>query len=203
MIGSLVLLALASFGGAAYLDKRQGTSTVSSSSTQVPDYFMTTTDLYPGRISHLPTYLALLMRLLGPTATGRAPFLAQSNPAPFGPPASFVANSPLETAFPIAGDTTNTSIFMLMGQLSPYFPNPSGFGVQEYPLPKGANITEVQMLSRHGSRYPTSNSSIEAFAKRIVNATKAGTNFTGALSFLNPWSYQLGSEILVPVGRRE
>ena len=61
---------------------------------------------------------------LGPTPTGRAPFLAQSNPAPFGTSRSFIANTPLETALPIAGDTTNSSIFHLMGQLSPYFPNP-------------------------------------------------------------------------------
>ena len=61
---------------------------------------------------------------LGPTPTGRAPFLAQSNPAPFGTSRSFIANTPLETAVPIAGDTTNSSIFHLMGQLSPYFPNP-------------------------------------------------------------------------------
>ena len=61
---------------------------------------------------------------LGPTPTGRAPFLAQSNPAPFGTSRSFIANTPLETALPIAGDATNPSIFHLMGQLSPYFPNP-------------------------------------------------------------------------------
>ena len=60
----------------------------------------------------------------GPTITGSAPFLAESNPAPFGTTGSFVANTPLETALPIVGDTTNASIFHLMGQLSPYFPNP-------------------------------------------------------------------------------
>ena len=59
----------------------------------------------------------------GPTATGRAPFLAESNPAPFGA-ATFIANHPLETAIPIIGNTKNASIFQLMGQLSPYFPNP-------------------------------------------------------------------------------
>lgn len=79
----------------------------------------------------------------------------------------------------------------------------SGFGVQEYPLPPGANITEVQMLHRHGSRYPTSGSSITTFGAKILNSTKAGNNFTGALSFLNTWSYQLGAEILVPIGQRE
>lgn len=28
-------------------------------------------------------------------------------------------------------------------------------------------------------------------------------NFTGELSFLNAWTYQLGAEILVPVGKQE
>lgn len=60
----------------------------------------------------------------GPTATGRTPFLAQSNPAPFGATRSFIANTPLETALPVVGDVNKTSIFRLMGQLSPYFPNP-------------------------------------------------------------------------------
>ena len=37
--------------------------------------------------------------------------------------------------------------------------------------------------------------------QRLVQAGNA--SFTGALSFLNNWSYQLGAEILVPVGRQE
>ena len=46
-----------------------------------------------------------------------APFLAQTNPAPFGNEASFVPNSPLETALPISGNTQGASIFQLVGQL--------------------------------------------------------------------------------------
>lgn len=146
----------------------------------------------------------------GPTATGAAPFLAATNPAPFGATGSFVANAPLETAIPIVGDTQNASIFHLMGQLSPYFPNPeyvrdcnehrlpadtpSGLGVQEMPLPPGASIDQVHVLHRHGSRYPTSNAGSVKFGRALANQIKAGTagNFTGALSFLNSWSYKLG-----------
>lgn len=69
----------------------------------------------------------------------------------------------------------------------------SGFGVQEYPLPTGANISLVNMLHRHGSRYPTSNSGVQKFGAGLTQLIKSGTtNFTGALSFLNSWSYQLG-----------
>lgn len=100
-----------------------------SSSTKIPDYFQTTPELYPG-----------------PTATGRPPFLAESNPVEFPATVTFVPNAPLETAEPITGQTSqNQSIFRLMGNLSPYFPNPVGFGVHEYPLPKGANISQVQV----------------------------------------------------------
>ncbi len=101
------------------------------SPTKVPQYFQTTPELWAG-----------------PTATGRAPFLAQTNPVSFAPTATFVPNNPLETAQPIVGGVSqNESIFQLMGQLSPYFSNPSGFGVSEYPLPPGANITQVQVSS--------------------------------------------------------
>ena len=41
----------------------------------------------------------------------------------------------------------------MMGQLSHYFPNPDGFGVNEYPLPAGAEIVQLNMLSRHGKRH--------------------------------------------------
>jgi hypothetical protein len=46
---------------------------------------------------------------------------------------------------PIVGDMKGRNIFEHMGHLSPYFPNPDGFGVDEYPLPKGANITMLQV----------------------------------------------------------
>jgi hypothetical protein len=104
----------------------------SSPSPDVPQYFQTSPELWAG-----------------PTATGRAPFLAQTNPVFFAPTATFVPNNPLETAEPIIGQAQNDSIFHLMGHLSPYFPNPSGFGVNEYPLPPGANISQVQVYQKY------------------------------------------------------
>jgi hypothetical protein len=100
-----------------------------TSTTTVPQYLQTSPELWAG-----------------PTATGRAPFLAQTNPVSFVPTATFVPNAPLETAMPIMGGSNqNQSIFHHMGQLSPYFPSLVGFGVREYPLPPGANITHVQV----------------------------------------------------------
>jgi hypothetical protein len=123
----LLLSALSSSQGAA-LPASDASPPCSSSTESVPDYFQTSLQLWAG-----------------PTATGRAPFLAQTNPVSFAPTATFVPNVPLETAMPIVGQSHNQSIFQLMGQLSPYFPNPIGFGMAEYPLPPGANITQVQV----------------------------------------------------------
>jgi hypothetical protein len=100
----------------------------SDPTTTIPQYFQTSPELWAG-----------------PTATGRAPFLAQTNPVSFDPTATFVPTNPLETAMPVMGQSHNESIFKLMAHLSPYFSNPDGFGIGEYPLPPGAKIQQVQV----------------------------------------------------------
>ncbi|ETN43295.1 uncharacterized protein HMPREF1541_02454 [Cyphellophora europaea CBS 101466] len=180
----LTTLWLVGAASAGVLDLRQASSSEHPSAT-VPDYFQTTPEVYPG-----------------PTVTGKPPFLALSNPGPWG--MSYVPPTPLETALPISGNTNNQSIFQLLGQLSPYFPNPVGFGSDEYPLPPGANLTHAHILHRHGSRYPTGDSSVSTFGSKLQNITGNGTaSWSGELSFLNNWRYHLGAEILVPRGRQE
>lgn len=155
----------------------------------------------PCRPSKVPQYFQTSPQLwAGPTATGKPAFLAQTRA--FDPTQTFVPNEPLQTAIPIEGmKDENESIFHMMGYLSPYFPSP-GFGVEEYPMPEGAEIVQVQMLSRHGSRYPTTGSGVQRFGDKVKEvAGKA--KFDGPLAFLNDWSYQLGAEILVPKGRQE
>lgn len=101
----------------------------SPTTASVPQYFQTSPELWPG-----------------PTATGRAPFLAATNPVSFASTRTYVPNEPLETAEPIVGqEGGNQSIFRLMGHLSSYFPNPEGFGVREWPLIQGARIAQVQV----------------------------------------------------------
>ncbi|KAG8626677.1 hypothetical protein KVT40_005622 [Elsinoe batatas] len=165
---------------AGLVDRRQG----ATSSSGVPQYFQTEPEVYAG-----------------PTPTGSAPFLAETNPAPF-PTVSYIPNSPLETQVPISGNVNNSNIFQLHGQLSHYFPNPDGFGVKEYALPKGSNISWLNMLHRHGSRYPTTGSGVFQFAQKHQNLT-GKVNYQGALSFLNDWTFKLGADILVPVGHQE
>ena len=86
--------------------------------------------------------------------------------------------------------------------MSHYFPNPIGFGVEEYSLPEGSEITYLHMLSRHGARYPTTGSGAPTLAGELKNAS-GQWNASGDLAFLNDWEYQLGAEILVPVGKQE
>ncbi|KAL9097125.1 MAG: hypothetical protein Q9165_000551 [Trypethelium subeluteriae] len=174
-----VVLAAAATVQSAAVGRRQASSAV-------PQYFQTTPELFAG-----------------PTPTGPAPFLAETNPAPF-PSTSFIPNTPLETQVPIVDSPPGGNIFQLHGQLSHYFPNPDGFGVDEFALPPGANITWLNMLSRHGSRYPTTGSGTPTFGSKVQNAT-GKFNATGELSFLNTWNYTLGkgAEILVPVGKQE
>ncbi|KAK7425640.1 hypothetical protein QQZ08_007856 [Neonectria magnoliae] len=149
----------------------------------VPQYFQTSPQLWAGA-----------------TATGRPAFMAQTRV--FDPTNTYVPNEPLQTAIPVEGmQDGNQSIFHHMGYLSPYHPSP-GFGVDEYPIPEGAEIVQVQMLSRHGARYPTPNSEVAELGELIANYSgKIKTD--GPLAFLNDWKYELGHAILVPRGREE
>lgn len=58
------------------------------------------------------------------------------------------------------------------------------------------------MLSRHGSRYPTTGSNVASFGERI-SKSRGKFHASDLLSFLNDWEYGLGAEILVPVGKQQ
>ncbi|KAK7928301.1 histidine acid phosphatase [Apiospora marii] len=155
-------------------------------SSSVPDYFQTTTEVLPG-----PTKTAAI-----------APFLAQTNTVAFT--GTWAPNQPLQTGVPIEGNVNNSNIFQLQGHLSSYFAHSEGFGVDEHPLPPGAKISQMHLLHRHGSRYPTGESSISDFAAKVENLTRTGkADWSGRLSFLKDWKYTLGAEILVARGRQE
>ncbi|KAK0942532.1 hypothetical protein LTR29_005953 [Friedmanniomyces endolithicus] len=178
--------ACSSFVDAGIL-RRQSASSATSSA---PDYYQTVPELFPG-----------------PTPTGIPAFLAQTNPAPF-PSTTYYPPTPLETQVPIQGNTANGNIYQMMGQLSHYFPNPDGFGVNEYSLPQNASIVQLNMLSRHGARYPTTGSGATVLVQKILNHTTgvAGypqVTFAGNQSFMNTFTNKLGAEILVPIGHQE
>ena len=58
------------------------------------------------------------------------------------------------------------------------------------------------MLSRHGSRYPTTGSNVATFGQKLAD-NKGKFQASGDLRFLDDWTYELGAEILVPLGRQE
>ncbi|OAA48687.1 3-phytase A precursor [Metarhizium rileyi] len=169
--------------------------------TLLPLAFRGKNDSCPCRPKDVPQYFQTSPELwAGPTPTGRPAFMAQTRT--FDPTATYVPNEPLQTSIPIEGmGSGNESVFKMMGYLSPYTPSP-GFGVDEFPLPAGAEILQVQMLSRHGSRYPTTGAEVAQLGQKIANASEQFKP-RGPLSFLRDWEYQLGAEILVPKGREE
>ncbi|KAG2339338.1 acid phosphatase [Suillus weaverae] len=80
------------------------------------------------------------------------------------------------------------------GPYSPYY------SVEEYqPPPDGCSITQVNILQRHGARYPTSGASkeIQASLQKLLNASK----YTDMkLEFLRSYQWHLGEADLVPFG---
>ncbi|KAL4895637.1 histidine phosphatase superfamily [Aspergillus ambiguus] len=157
----------------------------------------------PSRSSTIPEYFQTSYGpWAGPTEAGTPPFLAQENPAPFGGP-KYIPNTPVVTDVPIPGCQDGAEIFKHMGNLSPYMPNPSGFGVDEFPLPEGSRIIQMHMIHRHGSRYPTSGDAVSDLENRVSELIQGGTKFLGDLSFLNSWKYELGKEELTALGRQQ
>ncbi|KAF2853444.1 phosphoglycerate mutase-like protein [Plenodomus tracheiphilus IPT5] len=160
--------------------------TATTKSSGLPDYFVTDDGHFQG-----------------PTQTGAAPFLAQTNLAPFAG-VSYIPNTPLETQIPIVGNPDNKNIFQSLANISPYFPNPRGFGVSEYSIPPGSNVSWLNMVHRHGSRYPefSGDAAERTLGLKLANATGKFTGH-GPLDFLNDWKFLLGAEILVPNGKQE
>lgn len=145
----------------------------------------------------------------GPFATGAAPFLAQTNTVAGAAGLAFTtgsstisyqASDPLVTTEAISNNTDNINIFEYLGNTSPYFES-DGFGANEYPIPEQCSIQQVHYLHRHGARYPTSGDATVKFSQALKNATNA--TFTGPLDFLNDFTYKLGAEEMVPIGRQE
>jgi hypothetical protein len=106
-----------------------GVESKPKSTSTIPQYFQTSPELWPG-----------------PTATGRAPFLAATNPVSFASTKTYVANEPLETGDWIEGmKDGDESIFRRMGHLSGYFAGTEGFGAEEFRL-RGAEGERIEMV---------------------------------------------------------
>jgi Histidine phosphatase superfamily (branch 2) len=85
------------------------------------------------------------------------------------------------------------------GQYSPYFDVPSTISSD---LPSDCRYSSAQILSRHGSRYPTWFKSWSY--KILIDRILADVNlFTGRYEFLANYTYELGADQLTPYGEGE
>lgn len=144
----------------------------------------------------------------GATPTGAEPFAIQT-----ASPRSFQNYPKVDENFyplfrPVASDGNSSFNPMIhWGNLGPRYsvdPNFYNLSSASPVVPSGCAIDQVQIVMRHGSRYPSSGERPGILAVQIQNATKAGTfSASGPLSFLNEWEYLLGQDILNPFGRQQ
>jgi len=89
---------------------------------------------------------------------------------------------------------SSTKVEMSWAQYSPYFP------VGEYHVPpQGCQVTQVNIIQRHGSRFPTPGATV-GIKKAVDKLTTALTFNDPRLYFLANFTYNLGTNDLVPFG---
>lgn len=86
------------------------------------------------------------------------------------------------------------------GQYSPYF-SLAGEGISDA-VPQQCDVTFVQVLSRHGARYPTASKS-KKYAELIEAIQANATAYKKNTAFLRSYNYTLGSDDLTTFGERE
>ncbi|KAJ3566101.1 hypothetical protein NP233_g7216 [Leucocoprinus birnbaumii] len=106
-------------------------------------------------------------------------------------------------------DTEEEKFNMLehWGNLSPWYSiKRGGFGLDSgVEAPDTCRVTGLHFLHRHGARYPTEWARFGGpakLAKKLHENTEQWTG-SGKLTFLNDWTFKLGSELLTPFGRQQ
>lgn len=69
-------------------------------------------------------------------------------------------------------------------------------------VPEDCQLTFVQVLSRHGARYPTHSKS-QIYAELVADIKRNATAFRGNAAFLRNYEYKLGSDDLTVFGERQ
>ncbi|SCV68108.1 BQ2448_229 [Microbotryum intermedium] len=111
--------------------------------------------------------------------------------SPLNPPSSLMPESETKS------DHRAFNLLNHLGNLSPWRSVSHGLGTSAQ-IPSQCSVKQVQLLHRHGARYPTSGSG-PADIQKLVH--QPGFKAHGKLAFLNDWKYPLGAEILTPFGR--
>ena len=97
------------------------------------------------------------------------------------------------------GYQNRPEISQFWGHYSPYFAVPSEISAD---VPKGCEITFVNVLARHAARYPLTNISA-SFNVTIRKIQSNTTEFKGKYAFLANYVYPLGAENLTVFGEQE
>ncbi|EIN11007.1 acid phosphatase [Punctularia strigosozonata HHB-11173 SS5] len=93
----------------------------------------------------------------------------------------------------IEGIQVSEAVQQLWAQYSPYFA--SG----DYEVPKGCRVTQVNLIQRHGARFPTSGPGQQI--QSAISKLQSVSDFKDPrLNFLRDYVYDLGTNDLVPFG---
>ena len=145
----------------------------------------------------------------GDRATGKTPLNAENDPLDTS---RFQENYGIEMRWlPKDAEKNKASpddIFTNLGPYTPWRPAKGLFPETEAyrSAPKECELKQVQLLYRHGARYPTDgmNEGLPKLVHTIANGVKNGSiKATGELDFMNHWNYTLGEAILVHQGAQE
>ncbi|TIC05593.1 phosphoglycerate mutase-like protein [Wallemia mellicola] len=142
----------------------------------------------------------------GPTPTGIQPAAIQTAPAGYYP---YVKEPNAPVIKPKARDAKTVEEFDVTGKwgvLTPYRSSPVVLEGSSPLAPQGCSIDAINVVHRHGARYPTTDANPAVFAANLtegVSNSESPVEFNGELEFLADWTYGLGGDILTPIGRTE
>ncbi|KAF5321068.1 hypothetical protein D9619_000136 [Psilocybe cf. subviscida] len=120
-------------------------------------------------------------------ATGGLPTCLGAGPAPGPPPSGPLKPTKVKTIF--APEETQNN----WGAYTPWHP------VEKYPSPPPhCKLEQVNILQRHGARYPTSGATTRF--KAVVAKLASAASFDPELAFLAKYKYTLGKDDLIPFG---
>ena len=91
-----------------------------------------------------------------------------------------------DVATPQQGSVEQYNLIRFLGGSAPYIQSP-GFGIDSV-IPDQCTLEQVQLLSRHGERFPTLSKGKD-FEKVLDKLNKQKSTFKGPLTFLNDYKY--------------
>ncbi|KAJ5587236.1 uncharacterized protein N7459_003001 [Penicillium hispanicum] len=86
-------------------------------------------------------------------------------------------------------------------QYAPFFSVEGEDGGLSNEVPQDCQINFVQLISRHGARYPTTSKGKKLQA--LIDKIQKGATLSGDAAFLKDYKYELGTESLVSFGQQE